>query len=265
MKWTIGRKMGLAPLVILLSIVIATAISAYYGLRVLNSNEAVVEEQYPSMKALDRMTMLLYEKRIVYEQYFVSKDEALLARLNRIQSDYDQNLLSFITLPLSQDEWEIINRFTPINNTYFAELENAVSFFQSNPAKLIETLDLVANSDKILTEQIIPLIQELHLYKEAVTNSSIEELKFSVRADFIGSLIPLILSIIIGAVLSYFLGRSMTRSIVSLTETAEAISLGDFSRSITATTKDEIGDLAHAVERMRMSLEKAMDRLRKRK
>ena len=50
-----------------------------------------------------------------------------------------------------------------------------------------------------------------------------------------------------------------------LTETADAISLGDLSKTVIVNTNDEIGELAQSIERMRLSLQKAMARLRKRK
>ena len=53
--------------------------------------------------------------------------------------------------------------------------------------------------------------------------------------------------------------------ISDLVKAADSISLGDLTRPVKSTTNDELGDLAQALERMRLSLEAAMDRLRRRK
>ncbi|MDO4263135.1 MAG: HAMP domain-containing protein [Deinococcus sp.] len=50
-----------------------------------------------------------------------------------------------------------------------------------------------------------------------------------------------------------------------LVRSADAISSGDLSQPVRAEGNDELGDLAQALERMRLSLSAAMDRLRRRK
>lgn len=59
--------------------------------------------------------------------------------------------------------------------------------------------------------------------------------------------------------------QRVAQPIADLVKVADAISLGDLSRPVPVKSNDEIGDLAQALERMRLSLEAAMDRLRRRK
>lgn len=59
--------------------------------------------------------------------------------------------------------------------------------------------------------------------------------------------------------------RRIVQPITELVKVADAISLGDLTRPVRAANNDEIGDLAQALERMRLSLEAAMDRLRRRR
>lgn len=59
--------------------------------------------------------------------------------------------------------------------------------------------------------------------------------------------------------------RRIVQPITELVKVADAISLGDLTRPVRAGNNDEIGDLAQALERMRLSLEAAMDRLRRRR
>jgi HAMP domain-containing protein len=59
--------------------------------------------------------------------------------------------------------------------------------------------------------------------------------------------------------------RLVTEPIQRLVRAADAISMGDLSRPVQAARNDEIGDLAQALERMRLSLEAAMERLRRRR
>ncbi|BDP42234.1 HAMP domain-containing protein [Deinococcus aetherius] len=59
--------------------------------------------------------------------------------------------------------------------------------------------------------------------------------------------------------------RRIVQPIERLVKVADAISMGDLTRPVQPERNDEIGDLSQALERMRLSLEAAMDRLRRRK
>jgi HAMP domain-containing protein len=59
--------------------------------------------------------------------------------------------------------------------------------------------------------------------------------------------------------------QSLSRRIVDLAATADRISLGNLDERIHSNSKDEIGDLAASLERMRHSLESAMRRLRRKR
>ena len=59
--------------------------------------------------------------------------------------------------------------------------------------------------------------------------------------------------------------RTLVRPITKLTDVAERMSMGDLDVQIDVHSRDEIGMLAQAVERMQTSLRMAMDRLRRRR
>ncbi|UQN06204.1 HAMP domain-containing protein [Deinococcus sp. QL22] len=74
-----------------------------------------------------------------------------------------------------------------------------------------------------------------------------------------------LLALALAAALAVRAARRVVQPIERLVAVADAISMGDLSRPVQADRNDEIGDLAQALERMRLSLEAAMDRLRRRK
>jgi two-component system, cell cycle sensor histidine kinase and response regulator CckA len=68
----------------------------------------------------------------------------------------------------------------------------------------------------------------------------------------------------VGALLSFLLAHWIVRPIVGLTEIADKVTKGDLETSVggaCVTSRDEIGDLARSLERMRSSLRAAMLRL----
>ena len=80
-----------------------------------------------------------------------------------------------------------------------------------------------------------------------------------------GALLPvlevILALVLIGAAVSILLARGIIRPILTLTRVADRISMGDLDTPIGVDTRDEIGDLARSLGRMRASLKAAMARL----
>jgi HAMP domain-containing protein len=90
----------------------------------------------------------------------------------------------------------------------------------------------------------------------------------AVQKEIHRALIPIIGMIalvpLVGALLSFVLAHWIVRPIVGLTQIADKVTMGDLETSVggeCVTSRDEIGDLARSLERMRSSLKAAMLRL----
>ena len=75
------------------------------------------------------------------------------------------------------------------------------------------------------------------------------------------SLIPLLLAILIAVSRA----RRLTNNVLNLTGKADAISRGELDEEVSFRSGDELDDLAEALERMRVSMRGALDRLRRRR
>jgi two-component system, cell cycle sensor histidine kinase and response regulator CckA len=87
-------------------------------------------------------------------------------------------------------------------------------------------------------------------------------------AEIQRALVPIIATVAIvpfvGALLSFLLAHWLVQPIVGLTRIADKVTMGDLETSVggnCVSARDEIGDLARALERMRSSLKAAMLRL----
>jgi methyl-accepting chemotaxis protein len=72
-------------------------------------------------------------------------------------------------------------------------------------------------------------------------------------------------TIVIVLLVAMLAGRAITRPINQLTDVAERISLGELDAEIHVKSKDEIGDLAGAIQRMADSIRLSIERLRRRR
>jgi HAMP domain-containing protein len=75
----------------------------------------------------------------------------------------------------------------------------------------------------------------------------------------------LALGVLIAGLLATWFANRVSQPIIALTQAADRISLGELEIPITSNQNNELGDLAGAVERMRVSLKTAIERLRKRR
>lgn len=75
------------------------------------------------------------------------------------------------------------------------------------------------------------------------------------------SALPVLLALIIAILLA----RSQTRQILNLTKAADQMSRGDLTTSVLIESNDELGELSRALERMRISLQESLERLRRRR
>ena len=74
-------------------------------------------------------------------------------------------------------------------------------------------------------------------------------------------LIPLLLAIFIAATRA----RRLTNNVLTLTQKADEISRGDLAEPVSLRSNDELDDLSAALERMRVSMSGALERLRRRR
>jgi methyl-accepting chemotaxis protein len=73
----------------------------------------------------------------------------------------------------------------------------------------------------------------------------------------------IIVIVLIGFLILFFLTRTITRPMQDLTDVANRISLGELDLVVIPTGPSEMRELATAFERMRFSIKAAVDRLRK--
>jgi two-component system, cell cycle sensor histidine kinase and response regulator CckA len=171
----------------------------------------------------------------------------------------------------------LARKYTLIDGVAFAFIENSkgeviVHTLEDSPAELQQRLPI--------TEQRQVYRRELSLAGRKVVAVGVPILEGQLGTVHVGfwgdtvekeiqrTLRPLIgimvIVPLIGALVSFLLAHWIIRPIVGLTEIAEKVTMGDLETSVSGKcvrSRDEIGDLARSLERMRSSLKAAMLRL----
>ncbi|MDA8428595.1 MAG: HAMP domain-containing protein [Geobacteraceae bacterium] len=92
---------------------------------------------------------------------------------------------------------------------------------------------------------------------------SIEALNKAKSSILLQLLISMAVIIVVTSLLIHFTIHSSLQPLTLLTEKASRMADGDVTSPIMAHTKDEIGDLAHVLEKIRISMKSATERLRR--
>ena len=73
-----------------------------------------------------------------------------------------------------------------------------------------------------------------------------------------------VVAALLGVVLAVTITRSITGPLANLVQVSDKISTGELDTPVPVAARDEIGDLAESMERMRISLKAVIERLRAR-
>ncbi len=92
-----------------------------------------------------------------------------------------------------------------------------------------------------------------------------DEVFAELRGDQLFAMILLAITVVAVALIAWLSARAVVKPIQKLTDAAERMSLGEMDVKIDVQSKDEVGLLAQAINRMQLSLKLAMNRLRARR
>lgn len=139
--------------------------------------------------------------------------------------------------------------------TFPEELREFASADQeSYPVQRVVTL-----KGKTVHETRVPILggQAGHVHVGIWQDAIVDEL----HAAFFPLLVLLIVTLLAGIILSVLFAAKLTKPILAMRLAADKLSRGDLDTPVFVNAKDEIGDLASSLERMRASLRAAMSRL----
>jgi methyl-accepting chemotaxis protein len=113
-------------------------------------------------------------------------------------------------------------------------------------------------------KQIVAFVRKLPQGWTLLVEQDYDEAYAALRSMERNALILIVLTAALVSLVAFLLGKQLTRPINQLTEIANELSTGKFDVKILQTGRgDEIGSLARAIERLGVSIQLAMDRLRK--
>ncbi|UCG57823.1 MAG: HAMP domain-containing protein [Phycisphaerales bacterium] len=91
----------------------------------------------------------------------------------------------------------------------------------------------------------------------------LSEVQLQIRTIYRAVLSGAIVATVIAVTVAYFVSRSITSPIREMTEVAQRIARGDFSRQVKAKSRDELGELAESLNAMAEELQRTIENLKR--
>ncbi len=259
MRLTIGRKLGIGlgiPLVLLVLI----GVGVFLGLNTLTNATRDSITALQTIEFVERGMRLLLMERTSLSHHIATGEETALADL---REEYNQQWTNIVENSSAQysDYLSDIEQAVAIYHQY---LENAQSAYESNPNDITSTLLDIDEADIFFIQIVRPAMDELLSVVEVEQNQLLNVIGSQITNIMRIAIIVVAIGIIIGILSALTISRGLTSAALYLSSAAESISRGDLDSPIVADTGDEMEDLARSIERMRVSLKAAIERLRRR-
>ncbi len=252
MKTTIGKKMTTSFSNVLFLVVIALVFVVFVSNKTLSKSKVLADEKFPVMMKMEDLKLSIYNRRVLFDQFLTTRKPGILKQITSMNSDIQKAMSA-----LGNDK----NKILPLYKEYNKKFENVISYIKANPSKLSNAMRKTAIADKYFNDTLVPAIDKLVAERQRETDKLVNQIQASLKNSQIIFIVIGLIIIVLGFILSTNLTKSLTTPIKSLTKVTDKISMGDFDADINVKTGDEIEELANAIDRMKRSLQKAMERL----
>jgi HAMP domain-containing protein len=252
------------------SVVLVLVVTAFFSAANLNRSTQLTIDLIGLQEvnqASNNIVTALDDERISIGQYQLSGDGELLTRIEDAKADYDRNWIVIVE-NLGTDQTQSIAVIESTRETYKGMLDDLISEYQSNPNNnrsgeiLRDAINYyLQNVNPKFTSLIEPEIEELSRLTE-IERANVQRNSFVARTVLVLSVLVGIASILVVLMALIFSTRLMN-SMTSIIDATNAISRGDLDIPIEINQAGEIGELAKAIDRMRISLKAAIERLRR--
>lgn len=209
----------------------------------------------PTLLSMSEMSQKVAEAHVEFMEFLLS---------GKISSRDNVAAITRTLQSLARDYLEYEKSAAETENKVGEELLRNTQIFTSSVVDVMDMRTRGVSDEELLAAEeksvrpVFDTMMTLLAEQNDAHKSELSMMRNDIKsAQSRGMLIIVIIALaamIAGILLSYLYGRMISRPITNLTQAADHISKGDITKPVNKETGDEIGELAEAFERMRVSL-----------
>ncbi|MGZ0085336.1 methyl-accepting chemotaxis protein [Caldibacillus thermoamylovorans] len=260
MKLTVRKKLfaGFGLVYVLIALLVGFA---YYEISVLDRTYTdVIEKRVPKLVNTKELEVLIRREVGSMRGYLLAGDATSKENFEKAHEAYKQTSEK---LAASSTEETTKQRLAELDllEQQFYELGQK-TFELKDQNKTEQYTALVVTTGRDLTTQFEQKIDQLAALHEREMKQANRDASASAAAVLQLVLIVGVLTIAMGAAVSYYISRSLSRPLLALTDAAKRIAAGDLTETKTGVrNRDEIGELAAAFEQMAKNLRQVVQQV----
>ena len=260
MRLTSGARLGLGFLVMLL-LVAAAGSASIIAVGRLGDLTAILAQESDEVRRITDIRVSMAEAGAALERVMAAGEEGEIATARLLQSELQDNVTAYLeSKGTDSSEAEMLQSLEVAQQLLDTTFESYL-----NVAALGAGLDfrLLSRYQDFVVDPYLSTLTEI---ESEATNRMVRAVEEIQRAQSWLLLMMIgftVIAALIGAGLAVGITRSVTIPVRRLVEVADNISMGELDVAMEVHSRDEIGKLADSMERMRISLKAAMERLKK--
>lgn len=248
MRMTIGLKLGMGFLAMLV-LTIAMGVAGTVNITKTAQATDTLAREAAEVREVLAIKETVVETEDALERAIVAGTEGQIAIGNFFRDRLDAMVGGYIREAGATEELSAVHaEFSELCREYLNVLSEQGKVTTSKPVneKVKEYMDVLTELETESNERIAVAIDDAQ------------------RVSFSAIRLTIVLGIaatLVGMAVSVGIALSITRAIAQLVRVTDRISMGDLDVAVGVSSQDEIGELAESIERMRISLKTAMERL----
>jgi CHASE3 domain sensor protein len=265
MKITVGKKLTVIFVIILILMLFAAFVSAFQLKSSAKTLNTITAERKFIIKIIDLQATLLDKNHSLMDILMFGQNEQLFNRALRQYEEYSnyiETLLEEISLDLRYLELSeaVAPAIEDFHNQYETEKEHLARIINTYriggkraAAKMVQD-----SESKAIVEH---LIQELKTTNEKAYSAALQKYRTGITI----AISIFVMAVLLAIIIATKVGKHLISDIFYLTNSADEISLGSLDTPISLDSNDELGELADVFERLRLDMQKAMSKIHKKK
>ena len=257
-----NRKIMIAPLIVMVFMIVIAIIS-YRGMS--NQKGALDDIFNVRFQTYQDASQLITQITTVNKNFYrllglansgmdAAKVDAMGKELLKAMGDTKAVVKNTTTKPLDSQEKTLLEGVMKEIETYETMLLQVVQMTTADAAMAITMMNPIENRFQALNTKL----QELLAYEQKLSRqqhaAAGDTFTLVTRAFLITLVVAIALSILVSLSMAGLITRPLKQTVGVIQEIAE----GDLTREIELNTKDEVGDLARAVDTMRLKMGEAV-------
>jgi nitrogen fixation/metabolism regulation signal transduction histidine kinase len=254
---TIGVRLGFGFFVMLF-LVAATGTASVIAFVRLADQTAVIAQESEEIRCITDIRVRVSEADSALARAMIAGMEEDIAIARSMQEELYMEVTAYLnSKEVGSNDSELLDRLQIASQQFDTTFESYLNLAGIDPEAFSRRqvfavdpyLTVLTEIESEVSSRMVSDLDEIH---RAQTSLQMIMIGFTVIAALIG----------IG--LAVRITRSVTVPVGKLVEAADQISVGDLDAVMEVHSQDEIGELAESLERMRVSMKAAIERLRKR-